>query len=213
MKARILAGALLKMAFGPSAKRRYPAPLSAHQRWMVSLDAVLAERMWGHSHLMLYPLKRINPTNCRVSLQQSWDITSSGGLHSTLHWLASEGHRKQMAPVVGHPPVAWDFGRYVTVTRLGFGAGYIDEAGAWQLLASAVAPVAQTYPSWQAFAHDFVTGRELWMRNAGGEWAGSQEDTVQAVHRLLDPANISSPWQQVPWETIYHSDHIPAQGR
>ncbi|QRX93449.1 DUF1266 domain-containing protein [Streptomyces noursei] len=210
MNARILAGALLKMVFGPSAKRRYRVPLTAHQQWMVSLDAVLAERMWGHSHLMLYPLKRINSTNCRVSLQQSWDITSPESLHSTLHWLASEGHRRQMASVIGHPPVAWDFGRYVTVTRLAFGAGYIDEAGAWQLLANAVAPVAQTYSSWQAFAHDFVTARELWMRNAGNEWSGSHEGTVQAVHRLLDPTNTSSPWQQIPWETIYHSDHMPA---
>ncbi|MFH9867060.1 DUF1266 domain-containing protein [Streptomyces lydicus] len=104
---------------------------------MVSLDAISAERMWGHSHLMLYPLKRINPTNCQVSLQQSWGVTSSEGRHATLQWLASEGHRQQMEPVIGHPPVAWDFGRYVTVTRLGFGAGYIDEAGAWQLLAIA----------------------------------------------------------------------------
>ncbi|MEU9126301.1 DUF1266 domain-containing protein [Streptomyces sp. NPDC048506] len=180
---------------------------------MVSLDAVLAERMWGHSHLMLYPLKRINPTNCQVSLQQSWDISSSQSLHATLQWLASEGHRMQMAAAIGHPPVAWDFGRYVTVIRLGFGAGYIDEVTAWQLLASAVVPVAQSYASWEAFAHDFVSGRELWMRNAGRDWAGSQEDSVQAVHRLLDPTNTSSPWQRVPWDTIYRSDHIPPQGR
>ncbi|MGW1372983.1 DUF1266 domain-containing protein [Streptomyces sp. NPDC002446] len=208
MSGWILASALLKMAFGRSAKKRYPTPLTVHQQWMVSLDAILAERMWGHSHLMLYPLKRINPTNCRVSLEQSWDVTSPESLRSTLHWLATEGHRVQMAPVLGHPPVAWDFGRYVTVVRQGFGAGYVDEPGAWQLLAGAVAPVAQTYGSWQAFAQDFVAGRQLWMQGAGSEWAGSQDDTVQAVRRLMDPTNPGSPWRQVAWESIYRPDHV-----
>lgn len=121
------------MAFGPSAKRRYPTPLTTHQRWMVSLDAVLAERTWDRSHLMLYPLKRINPSNCQTSLKQSWDVTSPQSLQSRLHWLATEGHRVQMTPLLGRPPLAWDYGRYVTVVRLGFGAGYVDERGAWHL--------------------------------------------------------------------------------
>ncbi|ARF53012.1 DUF1266 domain-containing protein [Streptomyces gilvosporeus] len=213
MSGWILASSLLKMAFGPSAKRRYPAVLTPHQRWMVSLDAILTERMWGHGHLMLYPLKRINPSNCKVSLAQSWDITSPESLQAALHRLAAEGHRMQMAPVLGHPPVAWDFGRYVSVVRSGFGAGYVDEAGAWQLLARAAAPVAQTYGSWRAFADDFVAGRQIWMQNVGREWAGSQEDTIQAVQRLLDPANPNSPWNQVPWETIYQPDQVSPQPR
>ncbi|MFH9867059.1 DUF1266 domain-containing protein [Streptomyces lydicus] len=58
--------------------------------------------------------------------------------------------------------------------------------------------MAQSYSSWQAFAHDFVTGRELWVRKARIEWAGSKEDWVQAVQRLLDRTSTSSPWQQVP---------------
>ncbi|MFI0790435.1 hypothetical protein ACH4Q6_33130 [Streptomyces lydicus] len=65
-----------------------------------------------------------------MSLKQSWDVTSPESLNSTLHWLASEDHRIQMAPVLGRPPLAWDFGRYATVVRLGFGAGYLDEPGA-----------------------------------------------------------------------------------
>ncbi|MFG2832497.1 DUF1266 domain-containing protein [Streptomyces sp. NPDC048434] len=206
-----LASALLKMTFGRSAKKRYPNPLTAHQRWMVSLDAMLSERMWGRSHLMLYPLKRINSTHCKVGLQQSWDVTSPESLQATLRWLATEGHRMQMTSALGHPPVAWDFGRYVTVVRLGFGAGYVDEPGAWQLLASAVAPVAQTYGSWEAFANDFVAGRELWMRTAGNDWAGSQDDTIEAVRSLLDPTNSSSPWRLVPWETVYQADHGSTQ--
>ncbi|MFI9358616.1 DUF1266 domain-containing protein [Streptomyces lydicus] len=209
MSGWILASALWKMAFGPSAKKRYPTPLTTHQQWMVSLDAILAERTWGHSHATLYPLKRINPTNCQVSLKGSWDVTSPESLHSTLHWLATEGHRVQMASALGRPPLAWDYGRYATVVRLGFGAGYLDEAGAWQLLAHAVTPVAQTYGSWQSFAEDFVAGRQLWMHNAGNEWTGSQDDTVQAVSRLLDPTNPTSPWRQVTWQAIYQPDQVP----
>ncbi|MGW7486877.1 DUF1266 domain-containing protein [Streptomyces sp. NPDC054786] len=146
-----------------------------------------------------------------MGLQQSWDVTSPESLEATLRWLATEGHRMQMTSALGHPPVAWDFGRYVTVVRLGFGAGYVDEPGAWQLLASAVAPVAQTYGSWEAFANDFVAGRELWMRTAGNDWAGSQDDTIEAVRSLLDPTNTSSPWRLVPWETVYQADHGATQ--
>ncbi|MFE3885676.1 DUF1266 domain-containing protein [Streptomyces lydicus] len=202
----ILAVTLVKMAIGRPAHKRYPAALTSHQKWIVSLDAILAERSWGHRHLALYPLKRINPIQCRVSLKTSWGVTSPESFHSTLQWLATEGHRMQMASALGRPPVAWDFGRYVCIVRAGFAAGYVDEPGAWQLLGSAVAPVAQTYRSWQQFAEDFVAGRELWMRSAGREWAGSQEDTVSAVRSLLDPTNRESPWQQVPWETIYQVD-------
>lgn len=112
MSGWILASSLMKMAIGPSAKKRYPHLLSSHQRWMVSLDAILAERTWGHSHLTLYPLKRIDATNCKVSLKQSWGVTSPESLLSTLRWLAAEGHRMQMAQALGgRPPVAWDFGR------------------------------------------------------------------------------------------------------
>lgn len=76
-----------------------------------------------------------------------------------------------------------------------------------------MAPVARTYASWRAFAHDFVEGRRLWMRGTGNEWTGSQEDTVQAVSRLLDPSNPRSPWQHVPWETIYQPDGLPTPHR
>ncbi|WP_234341399.1 hypothetical protein [Streptomyces sp. NRRL S-1813] len=44
------------------------------------------------------------------------------------------------------------------------------------------------------------------MRTAGGEWPGSQEGTVSAVWGLLDPTHRESPWQQVPWETVYQVD-------
>ncbi|MFH8572310.1 DUF1266 domain-containing protein [Streptomyces sp. NPDC017993] len=206
MNIGIMAVALVKMAIGRPAHKRYPATLTDHQKWMVSLDAILAERSYGHRHLALYPLKRINSTQPRVSLKSSWGVTSPESFHSTLRWLATEGHRIQMAPVLGRQPVAWDFGRYVWIVRAGFAAGYVDEPGAWQLLSNAVAPVAQTYRSWREFADDFVAGRELWMRSAGAEWSGSQEETVSAVRSLLDPANGESPWQQVPWETIHRAD-------
>jgi hypothetical protein len=201
---------LVKMRTGRPAHKRYPTPLTAHQMWTVSLDGILAERMMGHSHLTLYPLKRINSTFCRTSLESSWGVTSSESLYSTLEWLATEGHRTGMAPTLGHPPVAWDFGRYVMLVRSGLAAGYVDEPTAWQLLSRAVAPVAQTYGSWQEFANDFIAGRQLWMRTVGQEWTGTQEDSVQAMQSLLNPANTESPWQRVPWETIRQADRQPS---
>ncbi|MDG4862521.1 hypothetical protein P8605_30735 [Streptomyces sp. T-3] len=61
MSATTMARSIWHMAFGPSALKRCAAPLSAHQRWNVSLGAILDQRSSGRSHLRLYPLKRVNP--------------------------------------------------------------------------------------------------------------------------------------------------------
>lgn len=213
MSAIATAGALLKSAFGPSAAKRYPDPLTAHKRWMVALPAILTERFFGGSHSTLYPLKRIDTATLRLRLEESWDITSPQTLHSTLEWLAAEGHRTSMAPVLGHSPVAWDFTRYADVVRSGFGAGYVDEAHAWHLLGQAVAPVSQTYASWHDFAADYLAGRRIWMQGVDPDFgSGLQEHTEQATTRLLDPTNTTSPWCQVPWQAIHYPDHRLAPG-
>ncbi|MGW0731644.1 DUF1266 domain-containing protein [Streptomyces sp. NPDC002851] len=208
MSAVEMAGVLLKAAFGPSAAKRYPHPLTAHQRWMVALPAILTERYVGGSHTTLYPLKRIDAAILRGRLEESWDVTSSQTLHSTLDWLATEGHRTGMVRVLGHPPVAWDFVRYADVVRAGFGAGYVDEGQAWHLLGQAIAPVTQAYASWRDFAADYLAGRRIWMQNVDPDFgSGLQEHTEQSSTRLLDPANRTSPWCQVPWQAIRYPDH------
>ncbi|QKV91790.1 DUF1266 domain-containing protein [Streptomyces sp. NA02950] len=203
-------GALVKMAVGPSAKRRFPTPLTSHQRWMVSLAAILAERTPGHSHTLLYPLKRIDRSTSRARLSDSWDITSTETLLEILGFLASHGHRDQMAPRLGHPPLAWDIVRYADVVRYGLASEYIDEPTAWRLLREVVAPVARTYGSWKEYADDYMIGRRVWMHGLTGteheDWPVSQEDTARAVQRLVDPMNEKSPWRQVPWETIHQPD-------
>lgn len=203
-------GTLVKMAVGPSAKKRYPTPLTSHQRWMVSLAAILAERTPGHSHTLLYPLKRVDVSTSRGRLSESWGITTTEDLHGVLHRLATTGHRTRMAASIGHPPLAWDIARYADITRYGLASGYIDEPTAWRLLREVVEPVARTYGSWKEYADDFMTGRLAWMRALSGtdneDWPVSQEDTARAVQRLVDPMNQDSPWQRTPWETIYQPD-------
>jgi hypothetical protein len=201
---------VIRQVFAPSAKKRYPAALTSHQRWLVSLSAILAERTPGHSHTTLYPLDRINKAISKARLRASWDITSPKSLSAILDWLAAEGHRTEMAPVIGHPPLAWDIGRYADIVRYSFAAGYVNESQAWQLLRSAAQLAAPAYGSWKGFADDFMTGRQLWMRAQAGtadeNWAVSQEVTARAAQRLTDPANEQSPWRITPWEIIYQPD-------
>ncbi|WP_199493124.1 DUF1266 domain-containing protein [Marinitenerispora sediminis] len=201
---------LLVMAFGRPAKTKYRTPLTTHQLWMVSLAGILAERTPGRSHTLLYPTRRIDRRNPKLRLSESWDITDRASLLSTLDFLATTGHRGSYAVRIGHPPLAWDAMRYADITRYGFAAGYIDERTAWQLLARMVGPVAQTYRSWQAYADDFLLGRQVWLGGLVGgryeDWAVSQQETVDAARKLLDPANTDSPWQRVPWEAIYRPD-------
>lgn len=203
-----MAGILAKAAFGPSAAKRYPNPLTAHQRWMVALPAILTERYHGPSHTTLYPLKRIDATVQRLRLEESWGVTDAQTLHSTLDWLATEGHRGGMVQVLGHSPVAWDFVRYADVVRSGFGAGYVDEGQAWHLLGRTIAPVSQAYESWADFAADYLAGRRIWMQGVDPDFGSAHQDhTEKTATRLLDWTNSASPWRQVPWQAIRHPDH------
>jgi hypothetical protein len=62
---------LVKMGLWRSAAKRFPAPLTAYQRWLISLSAILVERTPGHSHTTLYPLRRIDTAICRAALNES----------------------------------------------------------------------------------------------------------------------------------------------
>lgn len=202
-------GAAALDRFSGRTEKKFPQPLTAHQLWKISLSAILSERN-SDSHFRLHPNKRLGKRLDRISLKSSWDINSRETLLASLHELATEGHRVHFADVVGHPPLAWDIGRYVNNTRAGLAAGYIDEETAWRLLHEITGQTADFYQSWAEFAEDFVAGRQIWLANASPDidegYRRAHEPTIAAAKRLLNPQNRNSPWQVVPWDVIYRPD-------
>ncbi|MFE1438859.1 DUF1266 domain-containing protein [Streptomyces sp. NPDC058739] len=86
--------------------------------------------------------------------------------------------------------------------RRAFAAGLISEADAWTALKNIVPSVARTYASWQEYGEHYLLGRGLG-RSGLPDLAFPGEDEVRA---LLDPENRASPWNVVPWDTIYDPD-------
>lgn len=95
--------------------------------------------------------------------------------------------------------LAWDYLRYIENCRLGYLAGFLDEADAWgQMLAAAQALQAR-YDSWTDLAQSFLTAREFW---SVVEHRKDHAAYHRAMARLLD--DEQSPWNRVPWGlTLY----------
>lgn len=70
--------------------------------------------------------------------------------------------------------------------------------------------VARTYGSWKEYAEDFLLGRRIWTELLRGteyeNFPAPQADSDAHIHRLLNPANPSSPWHLAPYETISAPD-------
>ena len=169
--------------------------LRGSQLWLASLSAISRECAHGVMHFWLYSHAWLNRHDSLVAMASGWGIQSRADLLPMLKGLADPGHRAALAERMGHPPVAWDMGRYAALVRDGFTAEYIDETEAWDLLAEIAAPTVQAYGSWREFADDFLAGRQMW----GLGEPGSQQRYRAAAGRLLDPANTRSPWNQVSW--------------
>lgn len=89
---------------------------------------------------------------------------------------------------------AWDFGRYINLCRWGFTSGYLTEDEAWARILPVARFLQTAFASWQAFAEDYVQGREYYspaqMRNNGNA-------TRQAVTMLSMPPD--GLWERIAW--------------
>jgi hypothetical protein len=172
------------------------------QRWWLALSAIQVEA-FGGSHTTLR-MDDDAPGPWQEALRDSWDVTSPQSLLETLKWLLTSGHARDYEKYLGHLPFSWDIGRFSWVVRASVSAGFlIEESTAWELFEPITAPIVCAYNSWQGYAEDYLAARRIWLgdRIKDPETAAGQERYVQGVHRLLDPANKRSPWQQLDWAT------------
>jgi hypothetical protein len=86
--------------------------------------------------------------------------------------------------------LAWDTGRFVTIARCAFDAGYIDEQTAWDYIRKAYRLTAQEYSSWKEMATAYIIGRGMW----GG-------DTMM-LNGIYGIAESCLTEDESPWKTI-----------
>lgn len=129
-------------------------------------------------------------------------MTSRAELLATLHWLTTTGHSSAFRTALGHEVWAWDLARAINLVRWGYGAQYLGRDEAWQLIAGIAPRLADRYPSWAAMAQDYLLAHDL--------WAGHADPKLNLVtQRLLAPANLRSPWNQMPWSVMTPSQKTP----
>ncbi|MGY0019483.1 DUF1266 domain-containing protein [Streptomyces sp. cg35] len=190
-------------------EREYPAPLTAHQLWMVSLSAPVS-RDRGASRTTLYPFTRIDDDKALRWLAEQWGIGTRQELIGRLGGLARSGYRAGARARLGVEPLAWDIALYTDITRRGFACGMLTEADAWNLLKNVVPQVAGTYNSWREYADHYLLGRTVWRDGLQGtpeaSFPAPQADADAHLRSLLDPAAVASPWNQAPWDAIRQPD-------
>lgn len=89
---------------------------------------------------------------------------------------------------------AWDCGRAVAVLRWGAGAGLLTQAEAWRQIRAFAPHLRTLFPSWEAFAANYLDGLRFWNGDEDME-----AECREAITSLLDATNAESPWNQVPW--------------
>jgi hypothetical protein len=170
--------------FGPQTR----VPPQSPTEWCMATTALLTTVNGGRHDTFEGHPKPI----CQKLLGMWWDVGDRASLLETINWLRSEGHR------AGRPELlAWDFCRAVSVLRWGIGAGFLTREEAEPVILGLGQELQQTYGSWRALAEGYLAGRTEW---AAGQGPPPSEPALdQAMARLLDPRNGSSPWQGIPW--------------
>jgi len=90
--------------------------------------------------------------------------------------------------------IGWDYSRYISICRIGYTAGYLQEDEAWPRIIYAARILQSSFSSWQELGENYLIGRQFWSlaetRNSGA--------AIQAAYsRLLN--NPGSPWNRIPW--------------
>lgn len=180
---------------------RNRVPLSGHRLWQVALGTVIVAEVADQGHPLdtLYGSRWLDGRNTANSVSRWWGITSRQEMLDALDRLATVGQRARYAADLGHEPLAWDMARYVNNVRDAATVGWISESESWELLDRISAMTAQTYDSWAAFVGDYLAGRQLWLGEDPSGWPLQHRRKVEAVQRLLDPANADSVFNRAPW--------------
>lgn len=90
--------------------------------------------------------------------------------------------------------MAWDYLRFIHLHRLGYLAGYQDEATTWSRLLAAGQVLRSRYDSWDRLHQSYLAAREFWSII---ETQREEDRFRQAIARLQ--ADPKSPWQAESW--------------
>lgn len=124
---------------------------------------------------------------------------------STKELKEDEKHRVEMARNNQHNIrylsfVAWDYLRYISLTREGYLAEYIDEPEAWNQIFSAAQILQSRYDSWVEMSKAFTISREFW------SFSETKRDGIvykRSLRQLQE--DEKSPWNSIAWELPLYS--------
>jgi hypothetical protein len=204
------------------ARLSLPPPLSPGRARALATSALIVEVNHGRHDLLGAGFP---PEDARATLASAWSSTDRASVRRRLVWLENEGDRRRWEMLLrgfdqGDPEledaafsdptlraelevvnrhgqrqpslVAWDLGRAVALVRFAFAAGYLAEVESWQWVERFGAMIRSSYSSWREMSDNYLVGREF---NSGPP----DQDLLQAHRALIDPANSSSPWNQIRW--------------
>jgi hypothetical protein len=199
-----------------------PPPLSPGRARGLATAALIIEVNRGRHDLLGggFPAD-----DARATLASAWSSHDRATVRRTLVWLENEGHRHRWEEMLqafedGDPEleeeafadaelrdelgvinryghvhrglVAWDLCRAVALVRFAYAGEFLTEAESWQWVERFGAMIRSSFASWREMSDNYMVGREF--------TSGPPDtDLVRAHLTLVDPANASSPWNQIRW--------------
>ena len=105
------------------------------------------------------------------------------------------------------PDTAWNLVRYVVVTRLGVGAGWLGRDEAWAMARPIARRLQRGYDGWVALGHAYVVAR----RAAQGLATDGSEDDA-GMRAILEHISVlrDGAWNDVGFQTRFPEEEPPA---
>ncbi|MEM7370844.1 MAG: DUF1266 domain-containing protein [Bacteroidota bacterium] len=155
---------------------------------------------YGHRkefHDMIHKVSAYSEDEAQVYLQEIEE--GKYGMNSK-ELQEDEKHRVEMARTNRHNVryisfVAWDYLRYISLTREGYLAEYIEEPEAWNQIFSAAQILQSRYDSWVEMSKAFIVAREFW------SFSETKRDGIvyeRSLRQLQE--DEKSPWNKILWE-------------
>ena len=92
------------------------------------------------------------------------------------------------------PITAWDFGRYINLSRFGFVTGWLGGKETWDLIMPVARMLQASYGSWDEFAADYLLGRTFW----DPARAQKENEEIRYTIKMLERPD-GGLWASIPW--------------
>lgn len=171
---------------------------SAEQKgWALGTSAILTH-MSNSRHDVLFGTEQ-SPAVKRAalfSLHASWGIHTRDELLNTIGRLLQNDTDRER--------VGWNYPRAVNLARWGYGATFLSEKEAWNIIVPAAQRLQLTFGSWQELGAEYLAARARWFADdlPSRRQAGNAYRAV-----VMDPYG---PWRKYPWNLDLGNDkHVP----